>query len=102
MGLPLYSKSMALTEEYFDHILKLAHVSVSEQERERFRVQLENILNNTKTMSKFEIDALEPTLTLCEGPTPLREDVIEIQDDLFLEQNAPDWEDGCFRVPKIK
>ena len=92
---------MALTNDYIEHVLRLAHLHVGEESKLDYMAKLEGVLGMAEKLTQFDIDHLEPTLTLCDGPTPLREDVVIPQENLLLEENAPEWEDNCFKVPKI-
>ena len=91
---------MAITREQVEHVARLAHLALSEEELERLGGQLDAILEAVGKVSELDLTDVEPT------SHPL--DVANVWDDdeprpsLPLDEalaNAPEAEDGFFRVP---
>lgn len=92
---------MTLKMEDLDHVLKLAHLSITDKEKEQFLPQLQSTLAFMNSLDALELSDIEPSAYANASSHYLREDNIQNQADLFLEENAPKWEDGYFSVPKI-
>ena len=85
-----------------EHLAKLAHISMTEQELEKMAGELAVIVDSVKTVS----EAVSGDVPATSHPLPLtnvfRED--EVGEVFTAEQslsNAPDAEDGRFKVPAI-
>ena len=92
---------MSIEKKDLDRVAQLAHIHITEEEKELFLPQFQHVLGFMKSLDEFDLSDVEPTSTVIEGDTPLREDVVVAQPDLLLEENAPLFEDNCFKVPKI-
>ncbi|GAA1455518.1 Asp-tRNA(Asn)/Glu-tRNA(Gln) amidotransferase subunit GatC [Nesterenkonia lacusekhoensis] len=85
-----------------EHLAKLAHISMTEQELEKMAGELAVIVDSVKTVS----EAVSGDVPATSHPLPLtnvfREDVVG---EVFTAEqslsNAPDAEDGRFKVPAI-
>ena len=90
---------MSISADDVRHIARLARLDLSEEEEARFRVELSTILEYVA-----QLDALEAG-TAAEPPPPdqpLREDVVEPWPDVRpLHDEAPDFEGGYYRVPRV-
>lgn len=93
--------TMSLRKEDLERSAQLAYLTISEEEIDRFLPQFNTVLGFMKSLDDFDLSNVEPTSTVLDGETPLREDVVVDQPDLLLEKNAPVFEDQCFKVPKI-
>jgi aspartyl-tRNA(Asn)/glutamyl-tRNA(Gln) amidotransferase subunit C len=92
---------MNLQMKDLEHVLKLAHLQIEDNEKIEYLDQLQHILQHMESMNKLDLSAVEPTSYANKQATLLREDIVKPQADLLLEQNAPVWESNCFMVPKI-
>lgn len=93
---------MALSREEVKHIATLARVGFTEEDVERFREQLSNILENFKVLQEVDTSNVPPTDHAIEIRNVLRAD--EIKPSLPSTEvlaNAPKEEDGCFRVHAV-
>jgi aspartyl-tRNA(Asn)/glutamyl-tRNA(Gln) amidotransferase subunit C len=93
---------MALSRTEVERVAKLARLEISEGEEEIFARQLSEILDYVRTLNGLATDGIEPTATVLERTDVFRDD--EIRRSLPVElalANAPESEDGFFRVPKI-
>ena len=93
---------MSLTREEVEHVARLAHVGMSEQEIERFRTQLSEILDYFEILKKVDTDGVPPTsqaLPLANVTRPDEPRPSLTQDEALA--NAPLRSDGYFRVRKV-
>lgn len=85
-----------------EYISKLARLSVSEEEREAFSVQLQGILSYMDKLNELDTKDVEPTSHVVSLSNVMRNDVQ--RDSISREDalaNAPDHTDKFYRVPKI-
>ena len=93
---------MALTSEEVLHIARLARIALSDADVQRFTAQLSSILDHFAALAAVDTEGLEPTA----HPLPLfnvmRADLVapSLPPDAALA-NAPDHEDGFFRVRAV-
>jgi aspartyl-tRNA(Asn)/glutamyl-tRNA(Gln) amidotransferase subunit C len=93
---------MTIDRAAVDHVARLARLDLSEEERERMRVELSAILDHAEKIQALELDGIEPTSHAIPLRNVMRPD--EVTPSLPQEEalaNAPEAEDGRFRVPKI-
>jgi aspartyl-tRNA(Asn)/glutamyl-tRNA(Gln) amidotransferase subunit C len=93
---------MPLTREDVEHIALLARLHLSEDEKERYREQLSNILDHISKLQELDTSDVQPMSSVVVEQSRLRDDVpapAMPRDDLL--RNAPDAEDEQFRVPPI-
>ena len=93
---------MRITKDDVEKVAKLAKLQLSEEEKERFRGDLEQILGYVDKLSEVDTESVVPTEYGHSSSTTLREDRIEPslpQDEAI--RNAPEQKDGFFRVPKV-
>jgi len=92
--------TMSVTRKEVEHVAKLARLELSETEKDRFTEQLNAILSYAAKLNELDTDHVEPTSHVLPLHNVLREDVARASwplDEVLL--NAPDEEDGQFRVP---
>ena len=92
---------MKLTREQVVHIATLARIKLTEEEITTFSEQLSDILSNFDEMLA-KIDANVDPLILNELTGVWREDIARpsyTQEQILA--NAPQAEDGCFRVKAV-
>ena len=85
-----------------EHIAELAKLSLTDEEKEKFRGQLSAILEYAEILQRLDTEAIPPTATVL----PLRN--VMVADDVrpsFLREdvlaNASEAENGCFKVRAI-
>lgn len=93
---------MSLTPDDVLHIARLARISLSPAEVDRFATQLSGILDHFAELAAVPTDGVEPTA----HPLPLsnvmrRDEVAPSLPRAEVLQNAPDQEDGYFRVRAV-
>ena len=90
-----------------EHLAKLAHISMTEQELEKMAGELAVIVDSVKTVADaVSSAAVSGDVPATSHPLPLtnvfREDVVgEVVTAEQSLSNAPDAEDGRFKVPAI-
>ena len=93
---------MALTREDVEKVALLARLKFSDEEIEKFKEDLNNILDYIHKLNELETDKIPPTSHVVEMDNVFREDVvgesIPIEDVLL---NAPEKKDRFFVVPKV-
>jgi aspartyl-tRNA(Asn)/glutamyl-tRNA(Gln) amidotransferase subunit C len=90
-----------ITEETVSHVARLARLELSSEEISRYTQELGKILHLVDELSELDLSGSELETT-AEQPTLFRAD--EAQKLFSREEllaNAPQEEDGFFRVPKI-
>jgi aspartyl-tRNA(Asn)/glutamyl-tRNA(Gln) amidotransferase subunit C len=83
-------------------VAKLARLGLSDEEKKLFGEQLSRILDHADTLKRLNTDKVEPTSHAIPMKNVLREDkVIPCLDLDRILANAPQAEEGMFRVPRI-
>ncbi len=93
---------MKLSREEVKHIAILPRVGLSEDEIERFREQLSNILENFEALKEVDTEGVPPTAQSVALENVMRDDVVEPsfpQEEIL--KNAPKQEDGSFRIKAV-
>lgn len=88
--------------EQVKHVANLARLSVSEEEAELFRKQLEAMITFAEQLNELDTENIEPTSHVLKMHNVLREDKAEAglpQEEVL--RNAPEHQDGYFKVPSI-
>jgi aspartyl-tRNA(Asn)/glutamyl-tRNA(Gln) amidotransferase subunit C len=93
---------MKISRKDIEHIAMLARLSLTEEEKELFGVQLSRILDYMETLNELDTENIEPTSHVISLNNVMRDDAprdsIPREDAL---SNAPDRTDQFYRVPKI-
>jgi len=92
--------SDALTRDDVAHVAQLALLDLSDDEIDRFTVQLGSVVDTARAMNDLDLDGVEPTHHPLGLTNVTRRDVVRpsLDRDEVLAQ-APDVEDGRFKVP---
>jgi aspartyl-tRNA(Asn)/glutamyl-tRNA(Gln) amidotransferase subunit C len=90
-----------VTAETVDHVARLAHLSLTEEERETFARQLDQILQYVESIQSLDT-ADVPPMSHALATGGFRPDVPgeSLEPERALDQ-APDPAEGLFRVPRI-
>lgn len=93
---------MKLTDEQIQHIEELARLRLDPESRERLRTQLSDIIDFVRTLQETDTSAYREFSCLERFSTGLRDGTPggELDHREVMEQ-APDREDGFFRVPPV-
>ena len=88
---------MTLPRSEIDRLARLARLRLSDEEAERMGVELSSVVDQLRILRSIG----DTPRAESEAPgAPLRPDIVAIDPPLVpLEEMAPDWVDGYFRVP---
>ena len=93
---------MSLTLSEVEHIAELARLELTDEEKERFRQQLSEILDYAARLQSIDTSLTLPTASMLVPHSILRPDVpapsLKVNEVL---DNAPQTEDDQFRVPPV-
>lgn len=84
------------------HVARLARLSLTDEELERFTAQLASVLDHAADVAALDLDGVAPTAHPLPLVNVLRPD--EVRPSLDRDEvlaAAPDTEDERFRVPRI-
>lgn len=93
---------MQITKEDVEHIASLARLDFSEEEKQRYRTHLEQILNYVQKLNELNTDDVEATYYVQYTRKTMRKD--NPQPSLKREEvfkNVPKQSHGFFCVPKV-
>ena len=84
------------------HVAWLARLRLSDEELERFTSQLGDVLDHADDVAALDLDDVTPTSHPYPLTNVMRADVPELGlDRAEVLAQAPDTEDGQFRVPPV-
>jgi aspartyl-tRNA(Asn)/glutamyl-tRNA(Gln) amidotransferase subunit C len=93
---------MALTNADVEHIAHLARLQLTPDEVQQYRQELSDILDHFEALRQVDTSTVSPTASVVSLRTVMRDDTVgsslPTEDALA---NAPDAEDGYFRVPAV-
>ena len=93
---------MKLSYEQVRHIAWLARLGLSEEEVEKFSLQLSNILENFEILKQVDTADVPPaTHTVPLQNVFRKDDVAESYSQAEILSNAPKQEKDCFKVQAI-
>ena len=91
-----------VSKEEILHIANLARLNLEEDEIEKYRENLQDILNFANTVNNAPVDGLDVTIGANEKKNVFRKDEVKIfKDNGALLQNAPSEELHMFKIPKV-
>lgn len=91
-----------ITIKDVEHVAKLARLELTEEEKEKFATQLGDVLKYVDQMNEVDTTGVEPMSHAIDFVNVMREDTVKYeQTKEELMKNAPDEENGFFKVPKI-
>ena len=90
-----------VTVETVEHVARLAHLSLTSEERETYARQLGEILEYAESIQSLEIEGVPPmSHALVAGRLRPETPGASLDRERVLE-DAPDPAEGLFRVPRI-
>jgi aspartyl-tRNA(Asn)/glutamyl-tRNA(Gln) amidotransferase subunit C len=93
---------LKITKEEVGHVAHLARLDFSEEEKEKFTSQLNDILLYMDILNKIDTADVEPETHAISLNNVFREDVEkESAGSKSALSNAPDDNGECFRVPRV-
>ena len=93
---------MEVTKNELLHIAKLADLNIKTEEVEKYLSNLTEIINFANTVNEAPVEDLKETASTNKNYNVFRKDEIhEFEDKEALLQNAPECENGMFKIPKV-
>lgn len=93
---------MKITTEEAQKIALLSRLSFAEEDLEKMRDSMNSILTYMEELNQYDTTDVAPTVHAVEQYNVMREDVLHqsfTNEEALM--NAPEKEDGYFKVPKI-
>ncbi|RKD21073.1 asparaginyl/glutamyl-tRNA amidotransferase subunit C [Ammoniphilus oxalaticus] len=91
-----------ITKEQVEHVADLARLNLSDEEAEKYTIQLNDILTFFEKLKDVDTTNVEPTSHVMPIYNVMRED--ENRPSVKREEalkNAPDHDEGHFKVPAV-
>ena len=93
---------MQVSKEEILHIARLANLNLKEGEVNTYMGHLEEILNFANIVNQAPIEGLEESIGVNQAYNVFRKDeIVECINRDELLQNAPDQQEGMFKIPKV-
>ena len=93
---------MKVSREEILHIANLAMLNLEENEIEKYRENLVDILNFSETIKNAPTENLDITIGANEAKNIFRKDEVKkFEDTASLLQNAPTQDQNMFKIPKV-
>ncbi len=94
---------MQVSREEILHIAKLANLNLKEEEVDTYILHLQDILNFANIVNNAPIDGLKETIGAQDTYNVFRKDEIKQSPATKQEllQNAPEQQEGMFKIPKV-
>ena len=91
-----------ITIKDVEHVAKLARLELTDEEKELYTKKLGDVLKYVDQMNEVDTSNVKPMAQVVDLVNVMREDVVHYeQTKEELMANAPDEENGFFKVPKI-
>ncbi|MDC3417503.1 Asp-tRNA(Asn)/Glu-tRNA(Gln) amidotransferase subunit GatC [Aquibacillus salsiterrae] len=91
-----------ISKDQVKHVAHLARLAITDEEVEKMTKQLGDIIKYAELLNELDTDNVQPTTHVLDLKNVMRKDEprkwIEKEDAM---KNAPDQQDGQFRVPSI-
>jgi len=93
---------MPLSLQEVEHIARLARLELTDEQKRRYRRQLEAILDHVAKLQELDTEDVPPTTSVSVGQVLLRMDEPRpgLSKDELLK-NAPKQDDGQFQIPPV-
>ena len=93
---------MKISKEEILHIAKLADLEITDEEIEKYALNLQDILNFANIVNNAPVEGLNITVGANEKKNVFRKDEVKVfEDNEALLQNAPSEEQHMFKIPKV-
>ena len=90
-----------MTDEEIKYLAQLARIEITDNEVQKFKSEIEPILAYVAQINDIQVDDTQSAYVT---KNVMRDDVVDsadmIEHDLVMK-NAPDEQDGFYKVPKI-
>ena len=93
---------MKITRQDVENVALLSRLEMTAEELEAYSSQLNAILEYVDVLNKLDTTGIEPTAHVLQLKNVMRPDEVKpsLPQELALS-NAPEAEDGYFKVPKV-
>jgi len=92
---------MRITDETIEYVAALSKIILGEEEKEKAKVDLSNILEHMEIMNTLDTEEIEPMDHVFAIKNVFREDVVTGENNREeILKNAPRKSQGSFVVPK--
>ncbi|TFB14259.1 Asp-tRNA(Asn)/Glu-tRNA(Gln) amidotransferase subunit GatC [Filobacillus milosensis] len=91
-----------ISKDQVKHVANLARLAITEEEAEKYSEQLSAIIGFSEQLNELDTSGVEPTTHVLDMKNVLRKD--EPKEWISKEEalkNAPDKQNGQFKVPSI-
>ncbi|MBZ4686690.1 MAG: glutamyl-tRNA(Gln) amidotransferase, subunit [Clostridiales bacterium] len=93
---------MRITKKDVEHVALLSRLDLTEEEKEAYTKQLNSIIDYMNKINELDTEGVEPTAHVLPIYNVMREDEVgESLDREKVLENAPEKENGQFKVPRI-
>lgn len=93
---------MQINREEIVHIAKLANLSLTDEEIDKYTNDMEEILAFANTVNNVNTENIDELASLDENYNVFRKDEVKVFENREeLLKNAPSQEDGMFKIPKV-
>lgn len=91
-----------ISKKDVQYVARLARLNVSEDEMEVFTLQLNSILSYVEKLDELDTSNVEPMSHVIDICNAFKQDIVleSFSQEVALE-NAPEREEGFFKVPRI-
>lgn len=92
---------MIITDETIEYVGILAKLELSEEEKERAKKDMSDMLAYVGKLNELDTEGVEPMSHTFDVHNVFREDEVtngDSRDEML--SNAPERKDGCYQVPK--
>nr|WP_319513145.1 Asp-tRNA(Asn)/Glu-tRNA(Gln) amidotransferase subunit GatC [uncultured Cohaesibacter sp.] len=93
---------MSIDKDTVKRVARLARLSVTEEEAESLKGELNSILNWVELLNEVDVEGVDPMTSVVTQEMKKRDDVVT--DGNYADRvvsNAPATEDNYFMVPKV-
>ena len=91
-----------VSKEEILHIANLARLNLEEDEIEKYRENLQDILNFANIVNNAPVEGLDITIGANEAKNRFRKDEVKVFNNIEgLLQNAPEQDRHMFKIPKV-
>lgn len=93
---------MQVSKEEILHIANLAQLELKDEEVEKYKENLQEILNFANIVNNAPVEGLDVTIGANEAKNVFRKDEVKVFEDVdSLLQNAPTQDRHMFKIPKV-
>ncbi len=93
---------MKINREDVEHVARLARLALQPAELDALTGQMDAILDYVEKLNELDTEGITPTAHAVPMENAFREDLVKPSIGIArAQQNAPDKDGSCFKVPKV-